>query len=274
MQFPNLSPVAFSIGPLTVRWYALAYVAGILLAQRYIRWLDDREAARTAQSPLLTPPARDDLITYGVLGIILGGRLGYVLVYNAPYYLAHPQEIFFLWQGGMAFHGGLVGVLLAFVLFARHYQIRWLALMDRLAVATPIGLFFGRLANFVNGELYGRVTASPLGMVFPHGGPMPRHPSQLYEAGLEGLVLGLLLWLLATRTAALAFVGRLGGVFIFGYGLARFTVEFFREPDGQLGTYALGLSMGQLLCLPMLLAGFALLWRSKAQIVAPADFRG
>lgn len=291
MTFPDISPIALEIGPLVIRWYALAYVVGILLAQRYIGWVDDHysspnrgEAGRGAtdgevnalraptpplprmgreKAPLLSQTARDDLVLYGVIGIILGGRLGYVLFYNFSYYMDNISEVLHIWQGGMSFHGGLIGILVAFYFFARRFKIRWLRLMDLLAVATPIGLFLGRLANFVNGELYGRVTDSPLGMVFPHGGALPRHPSQLYEAGLEGLVLGLVLWLLATRTHALNYTGRLAGVFAVGYGLARFTVEFFREPDAQLGTLALGFSMGQWLCVPMIALGLWLVATSR-----------
>jgi phosphatidylglycerol:prolipoprotein diacylglycerol transferase len=234
---------------------------GILLAQRVVVLLNRRE-----EPALLSTKALDDLILYGVLGILLGGRLGYVLFYNAAYYLDHPSDILALWHGGMSFHGGLLGVIAAFTLFARRYQIPWLRLMDLLAVPAPIGLFFGRLANFVNGELYGRVTDSPLGMVFPRGGDLPRHPSQLYEATFEGLVLFVLLWLLATRTHALKHPGRLAGLFAAGYGIARFGIEFFREPDVQLGYLVGGLSMGQLLCMPMILIGGWLIVRSSRAV--------
>lgn len=262
MTFPDISPIAFQIGPLAVRWYALAYVVGILIAQKYISWIDKR-----SDHPILSEKAREDLVLYGVVGIILGGRIGYVLFYNFQHYIHNLSEVLHIWQGGMSFHGGLAGILISFYFFAKRFKIHWLELMDRLAIATPVGLFFGRLANFVNGELYGRVTTSPLGMVFPHGGPMPRHPSQLYEAGLEGLLLGLLLWYLATRTKALNHCGAIGGTFIGGYGLARFIVEFFREPDSQLGFIAFGLSMGQLLCLPMIMAGAWLIWSSRTRPV-------
>lgn len=258
MNFPNIDPVALQIGPFAVRWYALAYVTGILIAQWLICKLDDRR-----KTPQLNKQARDNLILYGVFGIILGGRFGYVLFYNLSYYLTHPQDIAAVWHGGMSFHGGFAGILIAFWLFARRYNIKWLALMDIMAVTTPIGLFFGRLANFVNGELYGRVTDSPLGMVFPNGGALPRHPSQLYEAGLEGVVLFTILWLLATRTNAMEKSGMLGGTFVAGYGIARFTVEFFREPDIQLGFIVGGLSMGQLLCIPMILFGSWLIIRAR-----------
>lgn len=258
MPFPDISPIAFEIGPLVIRWYALAYVVGILLAQRYIHWLDDRTAR-----PLLVDKARDDLILYGIIGVILGGRLGYVLFYNLPHYLHNPLEVLEVWHGGMSFHGGFAGVMIAFYFFARRYKISWVRLMDLLAVATPIGLFLGRLANFVNGELFGRVTSMSWGIVFPHGGPLPRHPTQLYEAGLEGLLLGLVLWFLATRTKALNYRGITSGVFASGYAIARFTVEFFREPDAQLGFLTFGLTMGQLLCVPMFALGVWLVGRAK-----------
>ena len=262
MTFPDISPIAFEIGPLAVRWYALAYVAGILLAQRIIGWVDDRSG-----NPILTKQAREDMILHAVIGIILGGRFGYVMFYNYDYYIDNLDEVLHIWQGGMSFHGGLLGVLVAFWLFARRFKLRWLQLMDRIAVATPIGLFLGRLANFVNGELYGRVTDAPWGIIFPHGGPLPRHPSQLYEAGLEGLVLGLVLFFLATRTRALNYIGTTSGVFVLGYALARFTVEFVREPDVQLGFLSLGLTMGQWLCLPMAAVGLWAIMTAKKRVV-------
>lgn len=264
MTFPNISPIALQIGPVAIHWYALAYVVGILLAQRIIRWADAR-----ATQPILSDKAYEDMILYGVLGVILGGRLGYVLFYNLDYYLQNFDKILHIWQGGMSFHGGLAGVLIAFWLFARRFKLNWLQLMDRIAVATPIGLFLGRLANFVNGELYGRTTDVPWGIIFPNGGPLPRHPSQLYEAALEGLVLGLVLWFLATRTRALNRIGTLSGVFVLGYALSRFAVEFVREPDVQLGYLTLGLTMGQWLCVPMAAAG---VWAIvKARTVKSTD---
>lgn len=258
MTFPDISPIALQIGPLTIRWYALAYVAGILLGQYYVGWLNARRTP-----PLLSKAALDDLVLYAVLGIILGGRIGYVLFYNAPYYFAHPADILAVWHGGMAFHGGLLGVIAAFVLFARKHGVAWLSLMDLIAAAAPIGLCLGRLANFINGELYGRVTDSAFGMIFPRGGPFPRYPSQLFESALEGLVLGAILFFVATRTRALQHPGRLSGLFLMGYGAARFGIEFLREPDAQLGVLALGLSMGQWLCVPMLAVGLWLLVRAK-----------
>lgn len=250
MHFPNIDPIALELGPLVIRWYALAYVAGIVLGYMYLGWLDKRQA-----KPLLTEKARDDLMMYAVIGIILGGRLGYVLFYNFDYYLSHPAEIPHIWQGGMSFHGGMAGVIFAFWLLARRHTLQPLRLLDYLAAAAPIGLFFGRLANFINGELYGRVTQSALGVVFPNSDGLPRHPSQLYEATFEGLLLFILLFLLATRTRALQHPGLVGGVFLAGYGMARFSIEFFRQPDAQLGFVLGHFSMGQLLCVPMVLLG-------------------
>lgn len=259
--FPDIDPVAIAIGPVVIRWYALAYLAGIALGWTYIG-----AQIRRMPHPPLSAKQLEDLVFWAVLGVMLGGRLGYVLFYNAPYYLEHPQEMLMVWQGGMAFHGGMLGVIAAFYLFCRRRGLSFLRVMDLAATATPIGLFLGRLANFINGELYGRVTDSPVGMVFPQGGPYPRHPSQLYEAALEGLVLFVLLWFLARHTRAYARPGLLSGVFLGGYGLARFTVEFFREPDEQLGLLAFGLSMGQLLCLPMMLLGAYLIVRSRPPV--------
>jgi phosphatidylglycerol:prolipoprotein diacylglycerol transferase len=263
IPFPNIDPVALEIGPLVIRWYALAYVAGIVLGYYYVGWIDRLQAKRLGQPIYFTEKARDDLIMYAVLGIILGGRIGYILFYNLPYYLGHPADILKVWHGGMSFHGGLLGIFAAYYVFARKYGLKWLRIMDFLAVATPIGLLLGRLANFINGELYGRVTDAPLGMVFPKSDGLPRHPSQLYEAGLEGLVLLLVLFFVATRTRAYARVGVVGGLFLAGYGISRFIVEFFRQPDAQLGLVLGPLSMGQLLCLPMILVGLWLAFTAK-----------
>jgi phosphatidylglycerol---prolipoprotein diacylglyceryl transferase len=248
IPFPAIDPVAVEIGPIAIRWYALAYIAGILLGWRYLlqfnRW-----------HPVMERRDIDDFLLWATLGIILGGRLGFVLFYAPGYYVANPSEILFVWQGGMSFHGGLLGVVLAVAIFARRRQIELLPLADMVACAAPIGLFFGRIANFINGELYGRVTDVPWAVVFPHAGPEPRHPSQLYEATLEGLLLFLLLLILARRPAVRARPGMLAGVFFFGYGAARTFVELFREPDGFLG----GLTMGQALSVPMVLAGLGLI---------------
>jgi phosphatidylglycerol:prolipoprotein diacylglycerol transferase len=262
MPFPEIDPIALQLGPLVVRWYALSYIAGILLAYFYI-------GALNKKYPYFTKEARDDLVTYAVLGIIIGGRLGYVLFYNFDYYSQNPLEALHIWQGGMSFHGGLLGIFGAFYLFARKHKLTWLRIMDYLAAATPIGLCLGRIANFINGELYGRVTEHPWGMIFPTGGPLPRHPSQLYQAFGEGLLLFVILYLLIRFTRAMKFEGAVGGTFLAGYGIARFVVEFFRMPDAQLGFIAgEWLTMGQLLCVPMILAGLWLVIRSKRHPVA------
>jgi phosphatidylglycerol:prolipoprotein diacylglycerol transferase len=251
LPFPMIDPVAVQIGPLAIRWYALAYIAGIVLGWRYALRLC-REMPE-----LVTPAQMDDFILWLTLGIVLGGRVGYVLFYNPLYFLANPLQVFVLWQGGMSFHGGLMGVLLAMFLFARKRGIRFFALADVVAVCVPFGLFFGRMANFVNGELYGRITDVPWAFVFPgkDSGPLPRHPSQLYEGFLEGIVLFAVMWVLMRRADARHKVGTLSGVFLIGYGFARFLVEFVREPDVQLGYLALGLTMGQYLTLPMIAYG-------------------
>ncbi len=257
LTFPAFDPVALQIGPFALRWYALAYIAGIVLAWRYCRWLAKRPPAA------LSPDAFDDFLLWGTLGVVLGGRLGYVLFYKPSYYLANPLEILMLWQGGMSFHGGLLGVVVAIGLFARQRKVSYFTVSDILACATPIGLGLGRIANFINGELYGRTAdpdVFPWAMIFPGGGPLPRHPSQLYEALLEGLVLFLALFVLMRRGALLK-TGYLTGAFMIGYALARIFVEFFREPDLHLGFILPGVSMGQILTLPMLLIGIAaVLW--------------
>lgn len=258
MQFPNIDPIALQLGPIAIHWYALAYVVGIIIGYYYVSWIDAKQPKK-----FFSEKAKDDLIFYAVLGVLLGGRIGYILFYNFEFFLAHPLDALKIWQGGMSFHGGMLGVFMAYWLFARKYQLSWLHIMDYLATAAPIGLFFGRLANFVNGELYGRVTESSWGMVFPRGGPLPRHPSQLYEAGLEGIVLFIVLFIVAVPLRGLRYVGLVGGTFVMGYGLARFTVEFFREPDEQLGFLAFGATMGQLLCLPMIALGLYLVLTAK-----------
>lgn len=248
IPFPAIDPIALEIGPFAIRWYALAYIAGILLGWRYLLLFNSWQ-------PVMERRDIDDFLLWATLGIILGGRLGYVLFYAPGYYFANPSEILFVWQGGMSFHGGLLGVVSAVAIFAHRRQIPLLPLADMVACAAPIGLFFGRIANFVNGELYGRATDVPWAMVFPAGGPEPRHPSQLYEAALEGILLFLILLVLARRPAVRASPGVLAGTFFVGYGAARSFVELYREPDGFLG----GLTMGQALSVPMIFAGLALI---------------
>ena len=259
LPFPAFDPVLVSIGPFSIRWYALAYIAGILLGWLYARALiraEDLWAGR----PALTLEDFDDFVLWVTLGIILGGRIGYVLFYNLPYYTAHPLEVFELWNGGMSFHGGFLGCVAAVMLFGWKRNVSILSLGDLTCAAAPIGLFLGRLANFINGELWGRVTDVPWAMVFPDrdAGPLPRHPSQIYEATLEGLVLFTLLYILIRR-GALKRPGLILGAFALLYALARSFCEFFREPDKQLGFLWGNMTMGMLLSIPLALAGIVLI---------------
>jgi phosphatidylglycerol---prolipoprotein diacylglyceryl transferase len=268
LPFPAIDPVLVEIGPFAIRWYALAYIGSILLGW----WLIKRLVRRPGWS--VPDAALDDAMLWVTLGIVLGGRLGYVIFYQGGYYLSHPLEVAYLWHGGMSFHGGLLGVILAVVLFARQRRLPLLELTDLGAAVAPIGLFFGRIANFINGELWGRPSDVPWAMVFPGSDPaVPRHPSQLYEAALEGIVLlGVMQWL-AWRRRRPEDAGTISGVFMIGYALARITAELFREPDVQLGYLAGGFTMGQLLCLPMLAVGVVLLllrWRRRT---ASAELR-
>jgi phosphatidylglycerol:prolipoprotein diacylglycerol transferase len=257
LPFPQIDPIAIAIGPLVIRWYALAYIAGILGGLYYARYLCRRF------QPRFTNAILDDAIFWATLGIIFGGRIGYCLFYKPDYYLLQPWEIFYLWHGGMSFHGGFLGVLLAMILFARSRRLPFWPLIDVAACVTPIGLGLGRIANFINGELYGRVTDGWWGMIFPNGGPLPRHPSQLYQAALEGLVMLAVLAYLAHRTRMLQKPAMASGVFLLLYGGFRCLVEFVREPDDFLGLLAMGLSMGQWLSLPMILAGLFLIYRAQ-----------
>ena len=257
LPFPVIDPVAIALGPFAIRWYSLAYVFGLILGWRYML----RLAARPPD--LVDRQDCDDFLLWATLGVILGGRLGYVSFYQPAYYLYNPLDILQVWQGGMSFHGGLLGVGVAVFLFTRKRKIPGLAFCDVVSVAAPIGLLFGRLANFINGELYGRISDVPWAMVFPRGGPNPRHPSQLYEATLEGLVLFAVLAFLVYRTRAMERPGTLTGVFLIGYALARAAVEFVREPDAHLGLVAAGATMGQLLSLPLALGGLYLVWRAR-----------
>ncbi len=259
LMFPQLDPVAVQLGPFSIRWYALAYIAGIVLGWRTMLWLARRPPPVAGRQDI------DDFLMWATLGIVLGGRLGYVLFYKPLSYLRDPGSIIAVWQGGMSFHGGMLGVALAVLLFCWRRRLPVLAFADMLAVVAPIGLFFGRIANFVNGELWGRVTDVPWGMVFPHAGPEPRHPSQLYQAFLEGIVLFLVL-LGLERAGARRWPGRLTGAFLVGYGIARSVGEQFREPDAFMGYLAGGLTMGVVLSLPMILAGLGLiLWSRRRQ---------
>jgi phosphatidylglycerol---prolipoprotein diacylglyceryl transferase len=253
LPFPAFDPVLVTIGPFAIRWYALAYICGILIGWFYARLLIRDEKLWGGPAPI-TVLDFDDFILWVTLGIILGGRTGYVLFYNLPHFVANPLEIFQVWKGGMSFHGGFLGCVAAVVLFARSRRIPMLSLGDITCAVGPIGLFLGRLANFVNGELWGRPTDVPWAMIFPNGGPLPRHPSQLYEAGLEGIVL-LFLLLLMMRMGALKRPGLIIGAFAVCYALGRSFCEFFREPDPQLGFLWGSLTMGMLLSIPLFLAG-------------------
>ncbi|MGN6315033.1 prolipoprotein diacylglyceryl transferase [Trinickia sp.] len=294
---PNFDPIAIHFGPLAVRWYGLMYLVGFVLAVVIAR-LRLRLPHVAAQG--WTTKDIDDILFYGVLGTILGGRLGYVLFYKADYYLAHPLDVFKVWQGGMSFHGGFLGVTLAMVLFAYQRKRTWLQVTDFVAPMVPTGLAAGRLGNFINGELWGRVTdpSAPWAMMFQNASGddalwlashpqlaakwhlaeifaryrmLPRHPSELYEIALEGVTLFLVLWFFTRKPRP---VGAASAIFLIGYGLARFTVEFAREPDDFLGLLALGLSMGQWLSLPMIIAGIAMLvWSYRRAPTAPAAAR-
>ena len=257
LLFPNIDPIAVQVGPLAIRWYALAYIAGIVLSWRLMRRL-------VAQYPVVaTATHADDFVSWATLGIVFGGRLGYCLFYQPSVYLADPLAILKVWTGGMSFHGGMLGVSIAVVLFCRQNKIPLLGFADRLAVCVPIGLGLGRIANFINGELWGRVASDsvPWSMVFPNAGDLPRHPSQLYQAMLEGLLLFAVMFALSRRDAIRAQQGKLTGVFLIGYAIARTIGELFREPDAFLGFLAFGATMGQVLSIPMLLAGLFLVLR-------------
>jgi phosphatidylglycerol:prolipoprotein diacylglycerol transferase len=267
ITFPLFDPVAISFGWIVIRWYALAYIGGIVLGWIYARSLVKKERLWGGPAPI-TLVQLDDFILWVTIGIIVGGRTGYVLFYNPAFFIQHPAEILQLWNGGMSFHGGFLGCVAAVMLFARKNGISILSLGDITTAVGPIGLFLGRLANFINSELWGRPADSsvPWAMVFPNGGPLPRHPSQLYEAGLEGILLFAILAVMI-RMGALKRPGLILGSFITIYALARITGEFFREPDPQLGFLWGGLTMGMLLSVPMIIAGAILIvvaWRRKA----------
>ena len=263
LPFPSFNPIAVHIGPLAIRWYALAYIAGILIGWLYARTIVRSNKLWSGPAPMTLVDC-DEFILWLTLGVILGGRIGYVLFYNLPHFAAHPLDMIELWKGGMSFHGGFLGVVLAVVLFARRRRIPTFSLGDVVCAAAPIGLLLGRIANFINGELWGRPSDVPWAMVFP-ADPLglPRHPSQLYEAALEGLLL-LIVLALAIRCGALRRPGLTLGLFAIGYGIARCTCELFREPDPQLGFLWGSLTMGMLLSAPMIAAGLALIafaWR-------------
>jgi phosphatidylglycerol:prolipoprotein diacylglycerol transferase len=259
LMFPQFDPVVVALGPFAIRWYALAYITALVLGWRLVRvW---------AQLPpqVATPLQVDDFLTWATLGVVLGGRLGYVLFYQPSAFLAEPLRIFAVWEGGMSFHGGMLGVSVAIILYCRQLRLPILGFADRIAIAAPIGLGLGRVANFINGELWGREAPDwlPWAMIFPSGGPIPRHPSQIYEALMEGLILFGIMFALSRRARIRARFGLLTGIFLIGYAIARIIGEFFRQPDPFLNFLFGGATMGQLLSVPMLLlglgfAGFAL----------------
>ena len=248
---PQFDPIALQIGPVAIRWYGLMYVVAFVLVL-----VLGRIQARRAMLTGWRAHDVDDMLFYGVFGVILGGRLGYVLFYKPMYYLEHPLEIFAVWQGGMSFHGGFLGVLIALWFYAQRRRKPWLDVTDFVAPLVPLGLAAGRLGNFINGELVGRATDVPWAMVFPQVDSVPRHPSQLYQLGLEGLLLFVILWTYASRHRPM---GAVSGLFLLGYGVLRFVAEFAREPDNFLGYLALGLTMGQWLSVPMIVAGLAMM---------------
>jgi phosphatidylglycerol:prolipoprotein diacylglycerol transferase len=262
IPFPAIDPVAISLGPIAIRWYALAYIVGLLTGWRYCLALAERPPHLVGRQDV------DDFLVWATLGVVLGGRIGYVLFYKPGYYVFHPLEALYVWHGGMSFHGGALGVTTAILLFTRARKVLLFAFSDIITAALPIGLFFGRIANFINGELFGRPTQVPWAMVFPNGGSMPRHPSQLYEAFCEGILLFLLLFA-AERLGMRQRPGIVTGLFLAGYAVARMSGELFREPDVQLGYLVFGTTMGQLLSVPLLIAGVAIiLWAQRAPVPA------
>lgn len=268
IAYPMIDPIALQIGPIAIRWYALAYIAGLLLGW----WLAKRICADDALWGATTRPKPidiDDLIVFVAFGVILGGRLGYVLFYDLAHYAASPLEALEVWHGGMSFHGGFIGAAIALALFARMRSLPVAPVFDVAAAVTPIGLFFGRIANFVNGELFGRVSDVPWAMAFPNGGPEPRHPSQLYQAALEGFVLFALVQILV-RAGMLKRPGFVTGAFVAGYAVVRIIGETFREPDAQIGFLVGGLTMGMLLSIPMLIVGVGVMVVATKRLARPS----
>jgi phosphatidylglycerol:prolipoprotein diacylglycerol transferase len=264
INYPNIDPIALQIGPVAIRWYGIAYVVGILLAWYCCHVLTSKKYFK------ISPKDFGDFIPWATLGIVAGGRLGQVFFYHLDYYMQNPLEIVKIWEPGMSFHGGAIGVFVAMIIFCRKRKLSLLELGDVAAVGTPIGIFFGRIANFINSELFGRVTDSPWGIVFPNGGPLPRHPSQLYEAALEGIVLflvmlGCTLFIPVKKRKP----GLLMGIFVIGYAIARSVAELFREPEIVYGSMAHYITYGQLLSLPLILMGLYLIFRKPSHVTRP-----
>ncbi|MGE6741652.1 prolipoprotein diacylglyceryl transferase [Allorhizobium pseudoryzae] len=264
LPYPNIDPIAISIGPLAIHWYGLAYVVGIMLGWYYAKRMVARAELWPGAASPMSPEKLDDFLVWVAAGIVLGGRIGYILFYDLAAVVDNPIRAIEIWNGGMSFHGGLIGTTIAMILFARRNTIPVWSLFDTVATVAPFGLLFGRIANFINGELWGRITDVPWAFVFPTGGPFARHPSQLYEAMLEGVVLLLVLRFMTHKMKALRQPGVVAGIFVCGYALSRIFVEFFREPDPQLGYLAFGwLTMGMVLSLPMFLIGLWAIWRAR-----------
>lgn len=255
---PQFDPIAIHLGSFGIHWYGLMYLTGFLAFLALGKWQIKHRSWHNWNLSML-----DDALFFGALGVIIGGRLGYVLFYQLDYFIQHPTEIFAVWQGGMSFHGGFLGVLVAMWLFSRKYQISWLKIMDFVAPLVPIGLGAGRMGNFINGELWGRVTDADYGMVFPRVDNLLRHPSQLYEFALEGVLLFIILWVYASKPRA---TGTISALFLIGYGSFRFLAEFTREPDDYLGLLSMGFSMGQWLSLPMIVIGVVMMFICSKRI--------
>ncbi|MBT6433687.1 MAG: prolipoprotein diacylglyceryl transferase [Deltaproteobacteria bacterium] len=267
LPYPNIDPIAVQFGPLAIRWYSLAYIIGLVGGMGLLSKIAKREDS------VITEEQAWDFLSWACMGVILGGRVGYCLFYKPEYYLFNPLEILAVWKGGMSFHGGVIGSTLVIYLYARHVKVPFLALADMVSSICCIGLFLGRVANFVNGELYGRVTDVAWAFVFPHGGPLPRHPSQLYEGILEGVILFAILNLMRFTPAGLRRHGRMAGTFMVGYALSRFIVEFFREPDAHLGILQTGTTMGQNLSIPMVFLGIYWIVRAYRRPLADLPVR-
>lgn len=257
---PDFDPIAIHIGSFGIHWYGLMYLLGFLAFLQLGKWRAEHQAWRGWSVEMV-----DDALFFGALGVILGGRIGYVLFYQSVYFIHHPLEIFYVWQGGMSFHGGFLGVLTAMIFFAKKYQKSWLNIMDFVAPLVPIGLGAGRMGNYINGELWGRTTNADWGMIFPKVDNLARHPSQLYEFGLEGILLFLVLWIYSNKPRA---TGTVSALFLTGYGLFRFLMEFTREPDANLGLLNLGMSMGQWLSLPMVVVGLVMFFYQREKTIS------
>ncbi|SCA57040.1 Prolipoprotein diacylglyceryl transferase [Candidatus Terasakiella magnetica] len=253
IAFPMIDPVAVQLGPIAIRWYALAYIVGLVGGWHYIKYLTKKFPGN------ITHEHVDDFLFWATIGVVIGGRLGYVLFYNLDYFAANPGAILQVWKGGMSFHGGFLGVVVAAILFCKKHKLPMMTFGDLIACGAPIGLFFGRIANFANSELYGRETDVAWGVIFPNGGPNPRHPSQLYEAAMEGLILFIIMFIISRRETLRHSSGLFIGLFIAGYGIARSIVETVRQPDAHIGYLSGGSTMGQWLSIPMILIGIALM---------------